>query len=67
MTKNGPKWTKRYDKQTFVKFSGKMVYWVENDEIGRKEVKEVENVQTETKWSLGDEKRGARNVKRGQN
>ena len=42
----------------------KMVYWVENDEIGRKE---VENVQKETKWSLGDEKRGARNVKRGQN
>ena len=48
MTKNGLKWTKTYDKQDFVKFSRKMVYRVENNEIGRKEIKKVENVLTGT-------------------
>ena len=67
MDKNGPKWTKTYNKQAIVKLSRKMVYRVENDEIGRKEIKKVENVLTGTNGGLRYDKGGVRYVKRGQN
>ena len=52
MTKNGTKGTKKYEKQAVLKFSRRIVYRVENDEIGRKEIKKVENNQTGTKRGL---------------
>ena len=44
-----------------------MVYRVENDEIGRKEIKNVGNVLTGTNGGLRYAKGGVRYVKRGQN
>ena len=52
MTKNGTKGTKKYDKQAVLKFSRRMVYRVENDRIGRKEIQKDENNQTGTKRGL---------------
>ena len=49
MTKNGTKGTKKYEKQAVLKFSRRMVYRVENDEIGRKEIRKDENNQIGTK------------------
>ena len=67
MTKDGLKWTKNYDNKAFLNYSKTFVYRVENDEIGRKEIKKYENVQTGTKRSLRYEKAGVRYVKKGQN
>ena len=44
-----------------------MVYRVENDEIGCKEIKKVENVLTNTNGGLRYNKGGVKYVKRGQN
>ena len=44
-----------------------MVYRVENDEIGCKEIKKVENVLTGTNGGLRYDKGGVRYVKSGQN
>ena len=52
MTKNGTKGTKKYEKQAVLKFSRRIVYRVENDEIGRKEIRKDENNQIGTKWGL---------------
>ena len=49
MTKNGTKGTKKYEKEAVLKFSRRIVYRVENDEIGRKEIRKDENNQIGTK------------------
>ena len=67
MTKHGLKWTKNYDNKAFLNYSKTFVYRVENDEIGRKEIKKVQNVQTVTKRGLTYKKDGLRYVKKGQN